>query len=51
LVFSAKAFWWLKHYEDFQRHLESCYRVVAREDACLIYALQELEGPISGAER
>jgi glycosyltransferase involved in cell wall biosynthesis len=52
LVFPPTAFWWLDHYSEFERHLENHYRAIARrEDACLIYALQDAQGAISGVER
>jgi glycosyltransferase involved in cell wall biosynthesis len=39
LLFPASAFWWLEHYRDFGRHLETCSRVVHRDDHCLLFAL------------
>jgi glycosyltransferase involved in cell wall biosynthesis len=40
LVFPQTSFWWLEHYADFRRHLESNYPVVLHErDTCLIFAL------------
>jgi hypothetical protein len=43
LLFPQTAFWWLEHYPQFSRHLESRYRVtVSREDskdACMIFDL------------
>src|SRR5262249_27217988 len=34
-------FWWLDHYVDFTRYLETHYRLVARqEDACAIFSLR-----------
>jgi len=42
LLFPHLAFWWLDHYVDFKKHLESRYRQVVRnEDTCLIFALRE----------
>jgi hypothetical protein len=42
LLFPATGFWWLEHYPEFGRHLESRYREVARqENTCLIYALNQ----------
>lgn len=36
----ATAAWWLDFYREFRNHLESRYRVVARErDACVVYDL------------
>jgi 2-polyprenyl-3-methyl-5-hydroxy-6-metoxy-1,4-benzoquinol methylase len=41
LLFPATAFWWLEHYQEFRRHLEDNYRIVARkEDVCVIFALR-----------
>ncbi|HSS51812.1 MAG TPA: hypothetical protein VLX28_22960, partial [Thermoanaerobaculia bacterium] len=39
LLFPASAFWWLEHYRDFGRHLETCSRVVHRDDHCLLFVL------------
>jgi glycosyltransferase involved in cell wall biosynthesis len=41
LLFPAAAFWWLEHYRDFGRHLETCSRVVHRDDHCLLFSLHE----------
>ena len=42
LLIPATAFWWLKHYRQFRRHLDNRYRVVARhEETCVIYSLKE----------
>jgi hypothetical protein len=42
LLFPSTALWWLEHYPEFARHLESRYRlVVSQEDTCLIYDLSE----------
>src|SRR5207244_551826 len=47
LVFPKTAFWWLDHYADFKQHLESCYRVVAREgNSCIIFSLRERPVPV-----
>jgi SAM-dependent methyltransferase len=35
----ATGFWWLDHYRDFARHLESYYRCVARRECCVVYDL------------
>jgi hypothetical protein len=41
LLFPSTAFWWLEHYPEFRRHLESRYRKVAdQEDVCLIFDLR-----------
>jgi spore maturation protein CgeB len=43
LLIPAAAFWWLDHYKDFRRHLDSQYRRLAcQEDTCLIYDLSSL---------
>jgi hypothetical protein len=40
LLFPATALWWLDHYEEFRRHLESRYRVVERQEGTgVIFAL------------
>lgn len=42
LLIPGTASWWLDHYVEFTRHLERCYRVVARcDDSCVIFGLQE----------
>ncbi|HEX9868095.1 MAG TPA: glycosyltransferase [Candidatus Tectomicrobia bacterium] len=44
LLFPSAAFWWLEHYAELKRHLESRHRVVVRqEDTCVIFALREPE--------
>jgi glycosyltransferase involved in cell wall biosynthesis len=49
LAFPATALWWLDHYTEFKRHLETRYHDIARnEDTGIIYALS---GPRSGAPR
>jgi hypothetical protein len=40
LVFPRTAFWWLDHYREFRRHLESRYPISLRDDACLMYQLR-----------
>ena len=46
LLFPDTSLWWLEHYPEFGRHLQSRYREVARrEGTCLIYALNQ---PITG---
>jgi hypothetical protein len=38
LLFPATALWWLDHYAEFRRHLESRYRViVSQTDSCVIF--------------
>jgi hypothetical protein len=39
LLFPNSAFWWLKEYDDFARHLETQYEKVADNEHCLIYEL------------
>jgi hypothetical protein len=43
LLFPQTAFWWIEHYPEFARHLESRYRLIARrkdtDDACMIFDL------------
>jgi glycosyltransferase involved in cell wall biosynthesis len=39
LLFPGTALWWLKHYEGFHDHLDSRYRRVWDEEACMIYEL------------
>jgi GT2 family glycosyltransferase len=47
LLFPDTSLWWLEHYPEFGRHLQSRYREVARrEGTCLIYDLRE-----SGTDR
>jgi glycosyltransferase involved in cell wall biosynthesis len=41
LLFPGTAFWWLEEYEEFGRHLESCYRRVWDDETCIIYKLSE----------
>jgi GT2 family glycosyltransferase/glycosyltransferase involved in cell wall biosynthesis len=42
LVFPATAHWWLDYYTGFKEHLETQYRVLARQDETfLIFSLQE----------
>ncbi|MCU1363884.1 MAG: putative glycosyltransferase [Acidimicrobiaceae bacterium] len=44
LLFPSTALWWLTHYEEFTRHLESTSTPLARhDDACRIFALQPQE--------
>jgi len=40
LVFPATSLWWLDHYPDFSKHLDSRYELLVRDDKiCAIYAL------------
>jgi hypothetical protein len=41
LLFPQTALWWLEKYEGFGRHLDSCYRRVWEDEACIIYGLAE----------
>ena len=42
IVFPATSLWWLDHYPDFSRHLESRYQLLVRDDRiCAIYALND----------
>jgi glycosyltransferase involved in cell wall biosynthesis len=42
IAFPATAFWWLEHYGGLRRHLESRYRLIARDDEVgALYALFE----------
>jgi len=42
LLFPSTAFWWLDHYDEFRRHLDTRYQqIVNKPDACIIYALSE----------
>jgi hypothetical protein len=49
LLFPGTAFWWLEKYEEFGRHLDSCYRRVWEDEACIIYGLAETR-PDGGPE-
>jgi glycosyltransferase involved in cell wall biosynthesis len=39
LLFPHTAFWWLDHYADFTRHLESRHVQVQKDEYCIIYRL------------
>jgi hypothetical protein len=42
LVIPRTSFWWLEFYEDFTRHLQQNYRIVAyQEDVCIVYGLSK----------
>jgi hypothetical protein len=42
IVFPATSLWWLDHYPELNRHLESRYRCMVRDDdVCAIYELTE----------
>jgi hypothetical protein len=40
LVIPRPAFWWLEHYKEFSRHLESTYLRAVDDEECRIYRLQ-----------
>jgi glycosyltransferase involved in cell wall biosynthesis len=44
LLFPQTAFWWIEHYPEFARHLESRYHLIVppkdAEDACIIFDLR-----------
>ena len=40
LAFVDWSFWWLEHYEEFRKHLESHYRCLVRNDQLIVFALQ-----------
>jgi glycosyltransferase involved in cell wall biosynthesis len=45
LAFPEPALWWLDHYEELRRHLESRYREVSRDsEAGVVYALEAANG-------
>jgi SAM-dependent methyltransferase len=48
LLIPGHALWWLDYYEGLRRHLVSSYRIVLRDESCLIFALHR-EGD-SGSE-
>jgi glycosyltransferase involved in cell wall biosynthesis len=41
LLIPATSFWWLDHYSEFSRHLEEHYSSVWRDEACVIYRLND----------
>jgi glycosyltransferase involved in cell wall biosynthesis len=41
LLLPSPAFWWLEHYADFGKHLESRYSRIQSNDHCLIYDLAD----------
>ncbi len=50
LVFPRTTEWWLSFYEEFQQHLMSRYRLVAADDACLLFDLRDgREAPATAA--
>jgi len=48
LLFPATSFWWLDHYSEFARHLETVGSLVQRDRACSIYSLRRLTLPKPG---
>ncbi len=51
LLLPATSFWWLEHYADFRRHLESHYRTVADiKDVCMIVDVRAQLAPPETAE-
>jgi glycosyltransferase involved in cell wall biosynthesis len=48
LLLPGTALWWLEEYEGFGRHLESRYRRVQDDEACVIYALSEQRAGAAG---
>jgi glycosyltransferase involved in cell wall biosynthesis len=49
LVFPSTALWWLEHYRALREHLEANYRAVVRHEACVIYELAGVAGPVGGS--
>ena len=50
IVFPATSLWWLEHYPEFSRHLESRYQRLVRDDSiCAIYALRESASSADGS--
>lgn len=48
----STALWWLDHYEEFRRHLETCFATLLRDDdTCVIFNLRaENAGTLDGGE-
>lgn len=44
LLFPSTALWWLEYYKEFNQYLESRYRVMARHETCLMFALDKADG-------
>ena len=44
LLFPQTSLWWLDHYEEFAEHLRRRYSEVARDDDCLVFALETGDG-------
>ena len=51
LLFPSTAFWWLEHYEGLDRHLRRRYHEVVRDDACILFSLQENGSRAAGEVR
>jgi hypothetical protein len=45
LLLPGTAFWWLDHYGDFRRHLDSQYRRLWGDERCIIYQLRKTAAP------
>ena len=41
LVFPTTAMWWLDYYPALKSHLEGRYKLVARDDSCLVFDVRE----------
>src|SRR5215218_3347975 len=51
LAFPAPSLWWLDHYEELRRHLESRYREISQDPAAgVVYALEPASGNGNGAQ-
>ena len=51
LVFPITALWWLDHYADLRRHLETTGRLLLRRDGLgLVYGLSPLSGPTPASQ-
>jgi len=50
LIFPKTAFWWLRHYREFNQHLEVNYQLVCDEqETCLIFELRRSPEPAMAA--
>lgn len=45
LVLPNTAYWWLVHYDEFQKHLDARYERVWTDERCIIYQLRERTPP------
>jgi len=51
LVFPITALWWLDHYAELRRHLETTGRLLLRRDGLgLVYGLSPLSGPTPASQ-